>query len=100
MPLVAYLGDSAPPGLDNCPEMYEAKVLIAEMTFVAPSHRKDKIHKHGHMHLDDFVERKDRFRNERIIATHFSTRYHARQVRSFVERALPGLLDGRLHLWL
>ena len=28
-----------------------------EMTFVAPSHRKDKIHKFGHMHLDDFLER-------------------------------------------
>jgi len=100
VPQVAYLGDSAPPGLDNCPEMYEAKVLIAEMTFVAPSHRKDKIHKHGHMHLDDFVERRDRFRNERIIASHFSTRYNKRQIQEFVERALPGLLGGRLYLWL
>jgi ribonuclease Z len=80
--------------------MYEAKVLIAEMTFVAPAHRKDKIHKHGHMHLDDFVERKDRFQNERILASHFSTRYSSRQIRNFVERALPGMLDDRLYLWL
>jgi ribonuclease Z len=70
------------------------------MTFVAPSHRKDKIHKHGHMHLDDFVERQHRFRNEFIIASHFSTRYHRDQVRRLVDRALPGLLGGRLHLWL
>jgi ribonuclease Z len=99
-PLVAYLGDSAPEGLDNCPAMYEAQVLIAEMTFVAPSHRKDKIHKHGHMHLDDFVERRDRFQNERIIAAHFSTRYHDRQITALVEKALPDMLGGRLHLWL
>ena len=99
-PQLAYLGDSAPRGLDDCPEMYEAKVLIAEMTFVAPAHRKDKIHKHGHMHLDDFVARQDRFRNERVIASHFSTRYSDRQIRSFVERALPGMLDDRLYLWL
>ena len=39
-----------------------------EMTFVAPSHRKDKIHKFGHMHLDDFLERVGRFQNELIIA--------------------------------
>lgn len=97
---LAYLGDSDPQGLDSCPEMYEAKVLIAEMTFVAPDHRKDKIHKHGHMHLDDFVERKHRFNNERIIASHFSTRYSQRQIRSFVERALPGMLNDRLYLWL
>ena len=100
IPLVAYLGDSAPPGLDECPPMYEASVLIAEMTFVSPHHRKDKIHKHGHMHLDDFVERRERFRNKCVIAAHFSTRYHDRQVRSLVENALPDMLDGRLHLWL
>lgn len=99
-PLVGYMGDSAPRGLDECPLMYEAKVLIVEMTFVAPDHRKEKIHKHGHMHLDDFVERRDRFQNERIIASHFSTRYHHRQIRHFVEKALPDMLDGRLHLWL
>ena len=47
-----------------------------ELTFVAPQHRKDKIHKFGHMHLDDLLERRDRFHNELIIASHFSTRYH------------------------
>ncbi len=100
IPLLGYLGDTSPPGLDNCPEMYDAKVLIAEMTFVAPNHRKDKIHKHGHMHLDDFVQRRDRFNNEVIIASHFSTRYHNRQIREMVQTALPDMLDGRLHLWL
>jgi len=100
IPLLAYLGDSSPPGLDQCESMYDAKVLIAEMTFVAPDHRKDKIHKHGHMHLDDFVARKERFNNEIIIASHFSTRYHNRQIRELVQRALPDMLGGRLHLWL
>jgi hypothetical protein len=28
------------------------------------------------MHLDDLLERADRFRNEVIIVGHFSTRYH------------------------
>lgn len=99
-PLVGVLGDTEPRGLDECPEMYHARILIAEMTFVAPAHRKDKIHKHGHMHLDDFVQRRDRFQNELIIACHFSTRYSSHQVRQFVEKTLPDMLDGRLHLWL
>ena len=79
--------------------MYEAQILIAEMTFVAPVHRKDRIHKDGHMHLDDFVERRERFKNDIVIACHFSTRYNGRQVRSLVEKAIPDMLDGRLHLW-
>ena len=99
-PIVAYLGDSAPPGLDENPAMYEAKVLICELTFVAPDHRKDKIHKFGHMHLDDIVDRRDRFKNELIIAAHLSTRYHANGVRALVNKAIPDMLGGRLHLWL
>lgn len=99
-PKVAYLGDSSPKGLDNSPEMYQAKVLIAEMTFVSPEHRKEKIHKHGHMHLDDWVDRAALFENELVIAGHLSTRYHPRQVEKMVKQKLPDLLDGRLHLWL
>ncbi len=100
IPRVAYLGDSSPEGLDDCPAMFEAEVLIMELTFVAPSHRKDKIHKYGHMHLDDLLERRDRFKNEKIIASHFSTRYHPRQIRYLVEKAIPDMLDGRLDLWI
>lgn len=99
-PLVAYAGDTAPAGLDDCPAMYEAKILIAEMTFVSPEHRKEKIHKFGHMHLDDFVERRERFKNELVIAAHLSTRYHGAAVERMVRRALPDMLDGRLMLWL
>lgn len=99
-PLLAYTGDTAPEGLDANPAMYDAKVLITEMSFVAPGHRKEKIHKHGHMHLDDFVERRGRFQNELIIAAHFSTRYHDKQVLHYVRKSLPDLLGGRLHLWL
>ena len=100
MPILGYLGDSAPKGLDEYPDFYEAKILIAEMTFVAPDHRKNLIHKHGHMHLDDYVARRDRFNNEVIIAAHFSTRYSRRQAEKIVNKQLPDLLNGRLKIWL
>jgi ribonuclease Z len=99
-PLLAYLGDSAPEGLDACPAMYQAMILITELTFVAPSHRKEKIHKFGHMHLDDIVERRDKFQNELVIAAHFSTRYHANNIKTMVGKALPDMLGGRLRLWI
>lgn len=100
LPLVAYVGDSAPAGLDNCPAAFEAQILITELTFVAPGHRKEKIHKFGHMHLDDFVARRELFKNKLIIAGHLSTRYGTKQVRQLVEKAVPDMLGGRLHLWL
>jgi ribonuclease Z len=100
MPLLCYVGDSAPAGLDAYPPLYEAMILITEMTFFRPEHRKEKIHKFGHTHLDDIIERADRFRNELIILSHFSTRYHERQIRAAVERRMPPALAERVHLWM
>ena len=76
-----------PAGLDSYPPVFEAKVLITEMSFIRPNHRREKIHKFGHMHLDDFLERADRFKNELIIAAHFSTRYHPNEVRRLLDQA-------------
>ena len=100
LPLVCYTGDTAPAGLDNCPAAYEAKILITEMSFIREKHRRDKIHKFGHMHLDDFVERADRFRNELIIAAHFSTRYHPSEVRRLLEAKLPPKLKAKMRPWV
>src|SRR4051794_34735152 len=46
-PLVAYTGDTSPAGLDGCPDAFRAKVLITELSFVRPNHRREKIHKFG-----------------------------------------------------
>jgi ribonuclease Z len=99
-PLVAYTGDTSPAGLDSCPAAFEAKVLITELSFIRPNHRREKIHKFGHMHLDDLLERADRFHNELIICAHFSTRYHPNEVRRYMESKLPPGLRERVKLWL
>lgn len=99
-PVLGFTGDTSPPGLDNNPLFYDVKVLITELTFVAPDHSPNLIHKHGHIHLDDLIKRKDKFKNELIIAGHLSTRYSPKQVERMVKKKLPDLMDGRLRLWL
>jgi ribonuclease Z len=99
-PLLAYTGDTSPAGLDNYAPAFQAKILITELSFIRPNHRREKIHKFGHMHLDDFIERADRFENELIICAHFSTRYHAQEVQRVVEAKLPPRLRERIKLWL
>lgn len=99
-PWIAYTGDTAPVGLDACEAIYQAKVLITEMTFFRPEHRREKVHKFGHLHLDDFVERKDRFQNEVIIAMHFSTRYPTPTIEKAVMKRLPAELKSKIKLWL
>jgi ribonuclease Z len=99
-PLLAYTGDTNPAGLDAYPPVYEAKILITELSFLRPNHRREKIHKFGHMHLDDYIERADRFHNEIIICAHLSTRYHPQEVKHLIESKLPPQLRERLRLWL
>src|SRR5260370_14471421 len=100
IPKVAYLGDTAPQGIDALPEIYSAEILILEMTFVAPGERASVIHKYGHTHLDDIIARADRFENEVIIASHFSTRLHPDQIHRIAEKRLPEPTRGRLKIWL
>ena len=98
-PRVAYLGDSTPKGLDDNPVMYEADILILELSFVAKRHRSEKIHRRGHIHLDDLIERQNRFRNGLVISSHFSTRCTDREIHKIVHRRIPDMLDDRLVLW-
>ena len=100
VPLVAYAGDTAPLGLDNDPAVYKAKILITEMTFYHPQHRKEKIHKFGHTHLDDIIERAEKFENELIILGHLSTRYNVKFVEKAVFRRLPESMRDRVRLWI
>jgi ribonuclease Z len=99
-PLLAYTGDTSPAGLDNYPPLFDAKILITEMSFFREKHRREKIHKFGHIHLDDILERADRFKNELIICAHFSTRYHVREVRQVLAAKLPPSLKDRVRLWV
>jgi ribonuclease Z len=98
-PLVCFTGDTAPSGLDAHPDVFNAEVLITEMTFFRPDHRKEKIHKFGHMHLDDILDRADKFQNELIILGHLSTRTHESQARSALAKRLPECLADRVMLW-
>ena len=98
-PLVCYTGDTAPPGLDAHPDILKAQILITEMTFFRPEHRKEKIHKFGHMHLDDILDRADQFENELIILSHLSTRTHEGQALHAIKNRVSEKLRKRIRLW-
>jgi ribonuclease Z len=100
IPKVAYLGDTTPAGLDANPDVYRAEILILEMTFVGRDERPEKIHKFGHMHLDDILARADRFQNDWVVASHFSTRMPSDVIQRIVEKRLPEGLREKVKVWL
>ncbi|HKD17242.1 MAG TPA: MBL fold metallo-hydrolase [Thermoanaerobaculia bacterium] len=98
LPLLAYPGDCSAEIFDACPELFGARVLLLECSFVLPEDR-DRANEYGHIHLDDLVERAGRFENEAVVLTHFSQRYTPPQIRAALQR-LPEPLLGRTMAFL
>lgn len=98
-PLVCFTGDTSAPGLDAHPDVGRAEVLITEMTFFRPDHRREKIRKFGHLHLDDLLERADQLQNELIILAHLSTRTHDSEAQRRINQVVPEDLRRRMVLW-
>jgi len=94
IPLLAYPGDCGPEIFDAAPELFRARVLLIECSFVAPEDR-DRAREYAHIHLDDIVERAALFENEAIVLTHFSLRYQPEEIREALG-ALPAGVAGRV----
>src|SRR4029079_10575840 len=95
VPLVCYTGDTGPAGLDADPAVYEAKILIVEMSFARPEHSRERIHAFGHLHLDASADRAERFRNELIVAAHVTSRDEPADFQRWVNERLAAGVRGR-----
>lgn len=80
IPLLAYPGDCGEEIFDACPELFRARVLLLECSFLFPDDR-DRAREYAHIHLDDVLARADRFENEAVVLTHFSQRYTPEEIR-------------------
>jgi ribonuclease Z len=93
-PLLAYPGDCSPAIFDAAPELFRARVLLIECSFLLPEDR-DRARVYEHLHLEDFVERAALFENDAVVLTHFSQRYRVEEIREAL-RSLPVPLSGRV----
>ena len=97
-PLLAYPGDCGPAIFDAAPELFRARVLLIECSFLLPEDR-DRARVYEHLHIDDFLERAEAFENEVIVLTHFSQRYRPEEIRMALS-ALPETLARRVTAFL
>jgi ribonuclease Z len=97
-PLLAYPGDCGPAIFEAAPELFQARVLLIECSFLSPEDR-DRARDYEHLHLQDFLERAALFQNEVIVLTHFSQRNRVAEIREAL-RALPETLARRMMQFL
>ena len=90
IPLLAYPGDCGPAVFEAAPELFRARVLLIECSFLAPEDL-ERARAYEHLHLQDFLDRADLFENEAIVLTHFSLRYRAEEIRLALASLPPDL---------
>lgn len=90
---VAYATDTLVKALDQHPFLYDTRVLILECSFLDERKSLQASQAGCHIHLDELLERADRFNNEALVLMHFSQIYAPREVhRVLAERCPPQLL--------
>ncbi|KAL3824283.1 hypothetical protein ACJIZ3_020312 [Penstemon smallii] len=87
-PEVAFTGDTMSDFfLDpRSADALRAKILITEATFLDENVSVEHAREHGHTHISEILEHSQWIRNNTIVLTHFSSRYHIEDIRQAVSK--------------
>lgn len=93
---VAFTGDTTIDVVEREPAVQTARLLIIETTFVDDKVSVRQCRSKGHVHLYEFAERAELFKNDAILMTHFSARYRPREILRALDKHLPPGLRERV----
>lgn len=93
---ISYCTDTLIQALDNNPELYESRVLVLECTFLDERKSLKAARAGCHVHLDEILERSDRFKNESLVLMHFSQLYKPAEVVEILDKRCPPDLRERI----
>lgn len=93
---LAYATDTLVSVLDHAPELLSARTLIMECTFLDDRKSLEAARAGCHIHLDEVIERADRFANEHVVLMHFSQIYRPDEIAGILDARLPPALRRRV----
>ena len=87
VPIVTFLGDTAPGPVFDHPDVQNAEILITECTFFDLAHRvKAKLGRH--VHIDHFVEILPKLKNQHIVISHVTRRTGIRRAKHLLRKKI------------
>jgi ribonuclease Z len=93
---LAYATDTLVSVLDHAPELLQSRVLIVECTFLDERKSLEGARAGCHIHLDEIIERAERFANEHIVLMHVSQLYRPDEVAGVLDARVPPALRRRI----
>jgi len=91
IPVFAFSGDTTIEFLKDNEEARQATVLFIECTYIDDKRPVARAREWGHTHLDEVLENRHLFQNEKIVLTHFSKRY----TRRFIQQVLAKKIQDK-----
>eukprot|EP00878_Enallax_costatus_P031452 GHUV01034397.1.p1 GENE.GHUV01034397.1~~GHUV01034397.1.p1 ORF type:complete len:214 (+),score=45.09 GHUV01034397.1:331-972(+) len=91
IPEIAFTGDTSGELFeqDGNQDVYRAKLLVVECTFVDDSVSWEQARERGHIHITDLVMHAHKFHNEAILLMHFSPRYKRQDILEALDSNMP-----------
>jgi ribonuclease Z len=86
---LAYATDTLISAVDHAPELLAAGTLIMECTFLDQRKSVEAARAGCHIHLDEVIERADRFGNSHVVLMHFSQLYRPDEIAGILDARLP-----------
>ncbi len=96
-PLISFPGDTSTDVLDKVPALYDTQILVLESTYLDDRRTVAQCRKYGHVHLDELIERADRFNNQHLVLTHFSQSYPIREIHDLIEKRFAPIVRPEVH---
>jgi ribonuclease Z len=93
---LAYATDTLIQVFDHAPELLSARTLIMECTFLDERKPLDAARAGCHIHLDEVIERAERFNNDHIVMMHFSQLYRPDEISGLLDARLPPALRKKV----
>lgn len=88
MPIFVFSGDTTIEFLEQNRIAQEAQVLFIECTYIDDKRPVARAREWGHTHLDEILARRELFKNEKIVLTHFSKRYNKRYINQVINKKI------------
>lgn len=97
---LAYATDTLIQAVDHAPELLASRVLILEATFLDDRKSLDAARAGCHVHLDEIIERAERFTMPHLVLMHVSQLYQPAEVAGILDARLPADLRARTQVLL
>lgn len=98
-PLLCVTGDTQIELFDQEPLVRSSKVLVHEVTSWDDRRDVEQTRAWGHTHVDEIIERAERFEGEALVLVHRSARHSRAQAEAIVAERFPASVRDKVHVF-